>query len=141
MKVIVILIFVSISSNVIAQNVNIGAYEYQTSFDCIENWTENQSSEYIGDYSFVHFGTDMYTIRIINGTMTIDEHFMSLTDEESDKYTNVIINGNKISGVSGTGREFKARFVKLKCDVDSQILKGFRGLLIDEESLYLLQGD
>jgi hypothetical protein len=116
-------------------------YERQTTINCVEDWVETNPIEYEGAYSFIHFGTHTYSFIVKKGVVTIEEDFESLSAKEHSVITNVIINNNKILAYDSSGRDFKARFVKLKCEIDTEMLSGFFCLLVNEELLYVLQGD
>ena len=133
--------FYSIGNNSPAIIINVNAYENQSTLGCIEDYIESNPLEYEGVYTFVHFGTDSYTFFIKNNEISFVWDFESLTNKENSSFTNIRFDNNWVYATESSGRDFKARFVKLKCDINSQILKGFIGLLVNEENLYLMQGD
>lgn len=123
------------------KKVNVGSYDFQPSLECIEDYFEDNAFEYDGLYTFVHNGTDAYTFYSSKNMSAMEKNFESLTYKDDTYFTNVRFDKNWVYATESGGREFKARFVKLKCDVSAEILKGFIGLLIDEENLYLKKGD
>lgn len=129
------------NKTVSTKQINVSSYEYQIADECIDDYVESNTYEYDGLYTFVHNGNDAYTFYTDNNKLTIEKNFESLTYKDDTYFTNIRFDKNWIYATESGGREFKARFVKLKCDINSQIWKGFIGLLIDEENLYLKQGD
>jgi hypothetical protein len=133
--------FYNTGKNLSGKKINVSAYVYQTSTDCIEDYIEFNTYEYDGLYTFVHNGTDTYTFYSDDNKTAIIKNFESMTYTDDTYFANIRFDKNWVYATETSGREFKARFVKLKCDINSQILKGFIGLLIDEENVYLKQGD
>lgn len=136
-----IIIAALIIQPIFAQTINVMGYEQQSTIDCIEDWIENEPYEYEGSYVFIHFGHHTYIFYVIDGTPVIEENFESLTDKGNSLMKDITIDGNMINAIDETGRDFNARFVNLKCDINSEILEGFHGMLVDEELLYIMRGD
>lgn len=136
-----VFILVILNSICLAQTINVMGYEQQTTMDCIEDWLETNPSDYEGVYTFIHFGTTNYTFYYKNDTAFIEDHFQSNMANEKSTISDITVDKNKLYALEYGWREFKARFVNLKCDVNSEILKGFHGLLVNEELLYIMQGD
>jgi hypothetical protein len=135
----VLLILFYLTGN--AQTVNVMGYERQTTLSCLEDWIENNSSDYAGAYTFIHFGHHTYIFTVKKDVVVVEENFMSLSREEHSVLKNVKFDKNIITATDESGREFKGRFVNLKCNIDSEFLSGFHALLIDEELLYVMEGD
>lgn len=142
MKIVYLFILIiGLNAIVCSQTINVMGYERKINVECIENWNESDIYEYIGSFEFIHFGHHIYKFSVLNGVFVVDESFESLSENEQSRLVDVKLNGNKISAKDSYGNDFNARFVKLKCDVDSEILKGFYGLLVNEELLYIKLGD
>lgn len=124
-----------------SQTIYVQAYENPITSECIEDYVEKDSFEYEGSYSFVHFGTDTYTLTSTPQSNSLHWAFANSTENDSMSFSNVRFKNNWMFAKDKSGKEFKARFVKLKCGVNEWILSGFIGLLVDEEFLYLSQGD
>lgn len=124
-----------------AQTVNVMGYERQTTLSCLEDWIESNSSDYAGAYTFIHFGHHTYTFTVKKDVVVVEENFMSLSREENSVLKNVKFDKNTITAVDDSGSEFKARFVKLKCNVDTDLPAGTKALLIDGELLYVPEGN
>ena len=97
--------------------------------------------DYEGAYTFIHFGHHTYNVSISNGIVSVEELFESLNAKERSFLKNAGISGNNLTAEISPWETFKARFVKLKCDIDQSILKGFKGLLVNKELLYIVIGD
>jgi|GEM_PF-2925786 hypothetical protein len=136
--ILLLLILINVSH---AQEIKVMGYERQTTINCIEDWLEIDPIEYEGAFSFFHSGQHTYSFTFRNGICNIEEFFESQTANEHSTLSNITIIKNKISALDSSGKEFNARFVKLKCEIDSDILSGFLGLLVNEELLYVMQGD
>ena len=142
MKIILSIIIVALFiQSVYAQTINVMGYEQQTTIDCLEDWIENEPGKYEGSYAFMHFGYHIYKFYIIDGIPVIEENFESLNAKEQSFLKDISIDGNIINAIDETDRDFNARFVNLKCDINSEILEGFHGMLVDEELLYIMRGD
>lgn len=136
----IFLLFFSFSL-VYSQTISVMNYELKTTPECIEDWVETDPAEYIGVYAFVHNGTFSYALSYKDKTPAVEYHYLSNVVDETSPIGNVVIDKNKITGMGFGWNKFSGRFVKLKCDVNSDVLKGFKGLLMDEEILYIIQGD
>ncbi|MBS1518022.1 MAG: hypothetical protein JSS91_08035 [Bacteroidetes bacterium] len=108
--------------------INVASYEYKTSMDCIEDYIENEPIEYEGLYYFTHFGTDVYSFTFSNNKINISWNFESLTSKDSTSFKDIRFEKNYVYAVDSYGLDFRARFVKLKCDVNSELWKGYIGL-------------
>jgi hypothetical protein len=117
------------------------SYDYSTTADCIEDWVVPDIVNYEGAYTFIHFGYHTYNVSVKNGIVSVEELFESLNAKERSFLKEAGISGNKLNAEISPWEKFNARFVKLKCDINSNILKGLTGLLVDEELLYIVIGD
>ena len=121
------------------KQINVMSYENKISIDCIEDYIESKTYEYDGLYTFTHFGSDAYIFYSADNKTSIEKNFENLTYKEDSYFKNITFNGNWVSAVDNNGVKLNARFVKLSCNLNSNILSGFIGLLVNEENLYLLQ--
>jgi len=123
------------------RQINVMSYENKISIDCIEDYIESKTYEYDGLYTFTHFGSDAYLFYSADNKTSIEKNFENLTYKEDSYFKNITFDGNWVSAVDNNGVKLNARFVKLSCDLNSDILAGFIGLLVNEENLYMPQGD
>jgi len=114
-------------------------YDYETTIKCVVDNVVKDPAEYTGSYSFIHFGTDFYAFKLVNGMPSLNWNFISLNNSDSAFFNNIKIENNWISATDNSGNKFKARFVKLKCDLSDYLTKGFKGLLVNEELFYILE--
>ena len=75
----------------------------------------------------------------MNGKPSLSWNFISLNNSDSAFFNNIKFENNWISATDNSGNKFKARFVKLKCDLSDYLTKGFKGLLVNEELFYILE--
>ena len=123
------------------KQINVMSYENKISIDCIEDYIESKTYEYDGFYTFTHFGSDAYLFYSTDNKISIEKNFENLTYKEDSYFKNIRFDRNWVYAVDNNGIELNARFVKLSCDLNSDILAGFIGLLVNEENLYMPQGD
>ena len=135
----IICIFLFTNSQSYSQTIHVMTYDYETTKDCIEDFIVKDPAEYTGSYSFIHFGTDFYAFSLDNGKPSLNWNFISLNNSDSAIYKNIKIEKNRITATDNSGNKFKARFVKLKCDLSDYLTKGFKGLLVNEELFYILE--
>jgi len=125
----IICIFLFTNSQSYSQTIHVMTYDYETTKDCIEDFIVKDPAEYTGSYAF----------SLDNGKPSLNWNFISLNNSDSAIYKNIKIEKNRITATDNSGNKFKARFVKLKCDLSDYLSKGFKGLLVNEELFYILQ--
>lgn len=140
-KLFFIILFLFFTAAICPQTINVSSYDYKTTADCVEDWIVTDIADYEGEYTFIHFGHHVYNVMVKNGNVTIEERFESLSANERTILKETGITGNKLVAEISPFESLKARFVRLKCDIDQYILKGFIGLLVNEELMYIVIGD
>lgn len=122
--------------------INVMGYDSKISINCIVDYLESDPFEYIGAFQFTHNGTSTYVLSTLDyNKLIFNSYFESLTYSDSTKFDNIRFENNWIYAVDSNGNSFRARFVKTKCKANDGNWEGYIGLLIDEELLYIMQGD
>jgi len=134
--------FYEVTNNIMSKIINVMSYEDKTTIECIKDYIEINPLEYEGAFLFKHFGTDVYVFSNVDNKIVINWYFESLSSKDSSSFKEIRFDKNWVSAVDSYGKEFKARFVKLKdCIINGENWGGLIGLLVNEELLYISQGD
>lgn len=141
MKIIFCFIIFLISNCGLAQDISVYSYDLpKVSKECIDDWIESSASKYNGVYTFKHFGTEAYIFEELDNNTSFKLKVETSIYADSSNFKVISLEENKLKVKYESGEELNARFVMLKCNVDEYyILKGVKGLLINEELLFLLE--
>lgn len=125
-----------------------GIQIYVMSFDnigtieCVEDYYENNPIEYEGAFLFERSGSEYYVFQDDNNKIKITRYYESLSTKDSSSFEEIRFDQNWVYATNSFGNELKARFVKLKkCIIKGENWEGLIGLLVNEELLYISQGD
>ena len=93
-------------------------------------------------FLFERSGSEYYVFQDDNNKIKITWYIESLSTKDSSSFENIRFVKNWVYATDSFGKELNARFVKLKkCMINGENWEGLIGLLVNEELLYISQGD